>query len=101
MKRIITRPQKSDMGSGFGMYEFEEGTTLKEFLTHFEKNSNEWGTITIKMPDGEVLRKFDYNLFHDNKFYYNIEGWCINYKLKKVIFQFCFMNEDIEVYLKK
>ena len=31
MKKVIERPQISDMGSGFGSYQFSKNYTLREF----------------------------------------------------------------------
>ena len=47
MKRVIDKPQTSDMGSGFGHIEFPEGTTLKEMLDWIHRNAKTWGTVTI------------------------------------------------------
>lgn len=99
MKKIITQPQKSDMGSGFGIYEFNENTTLKEFLNYYKENSKTWGTITI-IKDNDIIRKFDYDIFNNNYFYYNIEGWQLEYKIKLVSFNYCFMNEDVKIFIK-
>lgn len=41
--KIIIHPQTCDMGSGFGEFEFEENTTLKDFLEFYKNNSKTWG----------------------------------------------------------
>ena len=43
MKRIVTDPQKSDMGLGFGIWEFDKPTSLIEFLDYIKKNHKAWG----------------------------------------------------------
>ena len=37
MKRIIIEPQKSDMGDGFGIYEFEKEDSLYDFLEWYKQ----------------------------------------------------------------
>ena len=61
MKRIVTRPQKSDMGSGFGYIDAVD-CTLEELLDFYAKNKT-WGTVCIH-KNGEILRKFDYDTFN-------------------------------------
>ena len=47
MKRVITEPQKSDMGNGFGTYKFDKEDNLYDFLEWYKQCSRTWGTITI------------------------------------------------------
>lgn len=98
IKKIIIDPQTCDMGSGFGKFEFEENTTLKDFLEFYRSSSKTWGCITIRKKDGNILRCFDYNIYN-NVFYYKLD-WELNYKLKEVNFNYCFMNEDVEIILR-
>ena len=100
MTRVIISPQKSDMGYGCGEI-LTEDATLKEFFDYFKKETNAWGTMTIYYPSGEIVRKFDYELYNSNIFYCNIDGWIMKYKVDKAVFKYCFMSEDYEVYLKK
>ena len=37
IKKIITCRQTCDMGYGFGKFEFEKNTTLKDFLEFYKK----------------------------------------------------------------
>ena len=99
IEKIIIRPQTCDMGSGFGKFEFEENTTLKDFLEFYKHNSKTWGNITIRKKDGKILRVFDYNTYNDNIFYYHL-NWELDDKLKEVNFDYCFMNENVEIILK-
>jgi hypothetical protein len=96
MKRIITHPQKSDMGSGFG-YIDAVGCTLEELLDFYAKNKT-WGTVCIH-KNGEILRKFDYDTFNNNIFYHNLNGWEYRMTVKKAEFEYYFMNEDLDIYL--
>ena len=63
MKEVITRPQKSDMGSGFGYVEGAVDHILKEVLDFYAKNSNSWGTVCIH-KNGNTIRKFDYDTYN-------------------------------------
>ena len=47
MKKIITTPQMSDMGSGFGYIEGATGRTLEEVLDWYANNTKTWGVICI------------------------------------------------------
>ena len=100
MKRIIDRPQPSDMGNGFGHIEIEENTTLEEVLKWIQKNAKTWGILTIYRNDDDVVRCFDYNLYSDTVFYHNLAGWQYKRPVRKVDFSYCFMGEDIEIYIK-
>ena len=96
MKRIVTRPQKSDMGSGFGYIDAVD-CTLEELLDFYAKNKT-WGTVCIH-KNGEILRKFDYDTFNKSIFYHNLNGWEYKRTVKKAEFKYCFMNEDLDIYL--
>lgn len=100
MKKVITHPQKSDMGSGFGIIEFEPGTNLDQILGFYRKNSKTWGTCTIQYADGRILRKFDYNLYHSDLFYYKL-SWELAFEVKEVKLEYCFMCEDITIILNR
>lgn len=100
MKRIIDRPQVSDMGSGFGHIEIEENTTLEEVLRWIQKNAKTWGTLTIYRNNDDIVRCFDYDLYNNTVFYHNLAGWQYKQFVKKVNFSYCFMGEDIDIYMK-
>lgn len=100
MQRVITRKQTCDMGSGFGKIELEPKTTLKQVCDYIVKNFHSWGVCTIKYSNEEVLRKFDYDLYNNNIFFYHF-GWESNLIVKEVKFDFCFMQENITIVLKK
>lgn len=102
IKRIVTDPQKSDMGSGFGEFQFDNSPTLKDLLDFIRENAETWGTITIIYPSGEILRLFDYDLWSKNarRFYYNL-SWELKFKVKEAKFSYCFMNEDITIKLER
>lgn len=97
--KIIIHPQTCDMGSGFGEFEFEENTTLKDFLEFYKSNSKTWGSITIRKNDGKILRLFDYDTHNNNIFYYHL-NWELDDKLKEVNFDYCFMHENVEIILR-
>ena len=98
MKKVITRPQASDMGTGYGYFEFQRPTTLSEFLSEFSATSKTWGTITIEFKDGEILRKFDYDTWNNNQCFYHL-SWELNKEIDKATFDYCFMSEDIFIKL--
>lgn len=98
MKKIITNPQKSDMGSGFGYVDGAAGCTLKEVLNFYANNSKNWGTICIHRK-GDTIRKFDYDTYNNNVFYHHLDGWEYQLTVKEVKFDYCFMKEDIDIYL--
>ena len=100
MKRNIIEPQKSDMGSGYGEYTFPEGTTLGEFLEWYKKNSKTWGEISITYIGGDILRKFDYDLYNNNICYTHF-SWQNQLPIKKIEFYYCFMNEDVYIRINK
>ena len=99
MKEVITNPQKSDMGSGFGYVEGAVGCTLKQILEFYSKNNKTWGTVCI-YRNGEIIRKFDYDTYNNNVFYHHLSGWEYQLIVKEVEFTYCFMNKDIDIYLK-
>lgn len=98
MREVITNPQKSDMGSGFGYVKGAVGCTLEQILDFYAKNSNEWGTVCIHR-NGNIVRKFDYDTFNNNVFYHHLSGWEYQFVVKEVKFNYCFMNKNIDIYL--
>lgn len=98
MKRVVTVPQGSDMGEGFGYIEGATGCTLKEVLDFYAKNSKTWGAICIRR-NGAIIRKFDYDTFNNNIFYHHLTGWDYESIVKEAKFRYCFMSEDVEIYL--
>lgn len=98
MKEVITNPQKSDMGSGFGYVDGVVGCTLKEIL-EFYANSKTWGTVCIYRK-GNVVRKFDYDTYNNNVFYHHLSGWEYQLVVKEAKFSCCFMNKNIDIYLE-
>ena len=101
MEKIITRPQTCDMGSGYGEITFNENDTLQDFFNFFVKEIKSWGVMTVYAPNKEIMRKFDYNLYNDKQFYQHISGWALSDKIDKITFDYCFMNENYYVYLKR
>lgn len=100
MKRVIDREQVSDMGSGWGHIEVPAGTTLGEALDWIQKNSKAWGTITIYRYSDDIIRCFDFDLYNRKKFFYHhLSGWQYNFTVKKIEFSYCFMSEDISIYV--
>lgn len=99
MKRIIDQPQKSDMGSGWGHYEVPKDLTLEEALNCLQKDLKSWGTITIYKGSDDIVRCFDFDLYNNKIFYHHLSGWQYNYTVKKIQFSYCFMSEDIEIYV--
>lgn len=99
MKRVIDQPQKSDMGSGWGHYEFKEGLTLLEVLDYLRKDLKSWGTVTIYRGTDDVVRCFDFDLYNNKIFYHHLSGWQYNFIVKAVKFDYCFMSENIDIYL--
>lgn len=99
MKKIVTQPQTCDMGSGFGKIEFEPGTTLRQVLDFYKNNSRTWGECTIQYKNGEILRKFDYDIYNSNIFYYHL-SWELDCIVTEAKFQYCFMSEDLTIILK-
>lgn len=99
MKRIVDTPQIPDMGSGYGHIDIPENTTLKEVLDWIYKNEKSWGTITIYYMNNEIIRCFDYDLFNKNIFYHHLAGWQYSRTIQKVKFDYCFMYENIDIYI--
>ena len=100
MKMIVDQYQMSEMGSGFGHFDFPEQTRLKQMLEWMEKNVREWGTVSIFRNDGRMIRCFDYDLYNKSIFYHCLGGWDYNLIVDKVTFEFCYMHNDISIYLK-
>lgn len=101
MKRIIDTPQTSDMGNGFGHIEIEQNAvTLEEALKWLQLNQKTWGTVTIYHESNDIVRCFDYDLYNNNIFYHNLSGWQYKYIVKRIVFNYCFMCEDIKIYVK-
>lgn len=99
MKENIIYTQQSDMGSGYGEYIFSN-ITLRQALKWFEENLYDWGVITIQFRNGDILRKFDYDLYNNSQFYHHL-SWEYNLLIEKIEFNYCFMNRDIIIYLNK
>ena len=98
IREVITNPQKSDMGSGFGYVEFTTDCSLKEMLEFYANNNKTWGTVCIHSK-GNIVRKFDYDTYNNNMFYHHLSGWEYQLTVKEVKFAYCFMNKDIDIYL--
>ena len=98
MKEIITGPQTSDMGFGYGYVEGATGRTLEEVLNFYANNSKTWGTVCIYGED-DIVRKFDYDTYNNKIFYHHLSGWEYQLIVKKVKFDYCFMNKNIDIYL--
>lgn len=98
-REVITDPQKSDMGSGFGYVECATDCSLKEVLEFYANNSNDWGTVCIHRYS-DIVRKFDYDTYNNNVFYHHLSGWEYQSIVKEVKFDYCFMNKNIDIYLK-
>lgn len=98
IREVITDPQKSDMGSGFGYVEGVVGCTLKEVLDFYAKNSKNWGVVHI-YRNGNIVRRFDYDTYNNNIFYHNLSGWAYQLTVKETKFSYCYMNKDIDIYL--
>ena len=98
MKRVIDCPQQSDMGSGFGHIDGCKGVTLSEVLDWIEKNNKTWGTISIYFRE-KPIRIFDYDVYNGHEFYHHMSGWDYKMLVNEVKFNYCFMSEDIDIYL--
>lgn len=99
MQENIIYTQQSDMGNGYGEYIFSN-ITLEQALKWFEENLYDWGVITIQFKNGDILRKFDYDLYNNSQFYHHL-SWEYDLLVKKIEFHYCFMNRDIIIYLNK
>ena len=100
MKRVVDEPQKSDMGSGWGHYELPESINLMEVLTELRKTLKSWGTVTIYRGTDDVIRRFDFNLYSNKIFYHHLSGWQYNFIVREIRFDYCFMSENINIYVK-
>ena len=100
MKRVIDRPQVSDMGSGFGHYEDAAGLTLGEALNYLDKNLKSWGTLTIYRGSYDIIRRFDFDRYNGSSFYHHLSGWQYNFIVREIRFDYCFMSENIDIYVK-
>ena len=98
-KGIITFEQPSSMGSGYGHYEFAPGSTLREFLKWFKGNCKLWGTMKIINKDGDIVRYFDYDTWNNDIVYTNLGFWQYDSEIKKIEFNYCFMNENIVIWI--
>ena len=96
MKRIITEPH---MGSGFGIYKFEKGKVLYDFLEWHKNNSRTWGVISIFDKQGNYIRIFDYDLYDDEVYYHYLSCGEYDLPLREIKFNYCLMREDIQIYL--
>lgn len=101
IKEKLIRPQTCDMGRDYWEYEMTEDMTLIQVLDWIKENISAFGTITISFRDGDILRKFDYNLYHENSesFYYSF-SWEGKKIVNKMTSQACFMNCDFEIQLR-
>lgn len=99
MKRVIDMPQKSDMGSGWGHYDGAAGLTLKEVLDYLDKNLKSWGTLTIYRGSNDIIRRFDFDRYGGNNFYHHLNGWQYKCIVREVKFDYCFMGENIDIYV--
>ena len=99
MKRIIDVPQKSDMGDGWGHYEGVVGLTLEQVLNELYGTLKSWGTVTIYKGSDDIVRCFDFDLYNNKIFYHHLSGWQYQYPVRKVEFRYCFMGEDIDIYV--
>lgn len=98
IREVITKPQKSDMGSGFGYVDGITGCSLEEILEFYAKNNKTYGTVCI-YRNGNIVRKFDYDTYNNNIFYHNLSAWKYQLTIKEVKFEYCFMNKNIDIYL--
>ena len=88
------------MGYEKGKYIFSN-LTLEQALNWFEENLNDWGIITINFKNGDILRRFDYDLYNLHQFYHHLNGWEYKLLVDKIESYNCFMNKDITISLKK
>ena len=94
-----TKPQTSDYGDGFGELSFAPGTTLNKILAFLKESTNSWGEVIITKGD-KVIRHFDYNTFHMQQFFYNLDFWQYDFEVKSVTYRYCFMNKDFYIEVK-
>ena len=98
MKQIIDKHQQSDMGSGFGHIEGCKGIALSGALDWIENNIETWGTISIYLNE-KPIRIFDYNTYNRHELYHHMNGWEYKTLVREIKFRYCFMEEDIDIYL--
>lgn len=98
-KEVNTYTWKDDHDEGRGYLEGVEGHTLREVLNYYKNTSRDWGVVCIYMG-GEIIRKFDYNLFNRdvNVFFHHL-GVEYRYLVKEVKYYFSYMHRDIDIYL--
>lgn len=77
-----------------------DGLILKEVLNYLYENLESWGTVTIYRGSNDIIRCFDFNRYNDNIFYHHLSGCQYNFIVKKVKFEYCFMSENIDIYVK-
>lgn len=99
MQRIIDKPQACDMGHGSGHIEMPIPVTLEKVLNWLQENAYSWGVITIYNKDNKIIRRFDFDLYNNSLFYHHLNGWHYTTIVKEVKFNYCFMSEDIDIYL--
>ena len=99
MKKVTTNLQKLDMGNGIGYIDGAAGCTLEEVLNFYSKNSKTWGIVGIYRNE-EIVRKFDYDTYINNIFYHHLNGWEYEWIVKEAKFNYCFMREDLNIYLE-
>ena len=98
IKEVITDPQKSDMGNGFGYVDGVTGCILEQILEFYAKNNKTWGTVCI-YRHGNIIRKFDYDTYNNNIFNHNLNECVLQLTVKEVKFDYCYMLKNIDIYL--
>ena len=100
MKRVVTHPQLSDMGSEIGYYEINKPMTLQQVLDWIKANSKTWGTITVYYKDtGAIIRKFDYDLYSQKQFYHYFNALQYTKEVLTIEYSSCFMYCDYYIYI--
>ena len=66
--------QHNDYAYGYGHYEIPKGTNLRAALNHLRHANSAWGTVTIYTNE-IILRKFDYNTYKNDQFYYYLSAF--------------------------
>ena len=99
MERVIDEYQKSDMGHGWGHYTGVTGLTLGQVLDELHQTLRSWGMVTIYKGSDDIVRCFDFDLYNNKIFYHHLSGWQYQYPVRKVEFRYCFMSEDIDIYI--
>lgn len=101
IKRIIDRPQFYEMGTtGFGHIETSAETTLGDVLKWIEENEKTWGIVTIYRSNNDIIRCFDYDLYNRSIFYHHLNDCEYNFIIKEIKFDYCFISENIDIYVK-